>query len=125
MKVLYMCLLTHIYFIGQPKAVLSIKPAKHVCIGENITLRCDIDGGDTKWTYIWFKNKHRRSLNTEEGKGRLYKENTQQEFSIKSGKDRDSGNYTCKGQRQNSQSSEISDAVTLTVSGESVATTSG
>ncbi|XP_047655816.1 Fc receptor-like protein 3 [Tachysurus fulvidraco] len=98
----------------QPKAVLSIKPDKHVYTGENITLRCDIEGGDTKWKYIWFKNNS--SLNTEEGKGKRYKDNTQQEFNIKSVKDSDSGNYTCKGQINNSQSSEMSDAVTLTVS---------
>ncbi|XP_047655952.1 V-set and immunoglobulin domain-containing protein 10-like isoform X2 [Tachysurus fulvidraco] len=99
---------------GQSKAVLSIKPDKHVYSGENITLRCDIEGGDTEWTYIWFKNNS--SLNTEEGKGKRYKDSKKQEFSIKSVKDLDSGNYTCKGQRHNSQSSGISDAVTLTVS---------
>ncbi|XP_060731498.1 high affinity immunoglobulin gamma Fc receptor I-like [Tachysurus vachellii] len=46
--------------------------------------------------------------------GVRYKDSKKREFSIKSVNN--SGNYTCKGQRQNSQSSEISDAVTLTVS---------
>ncbi|XP_060731244.1 Fc receptor-like protein 5 isoform X2 [Tachysurus vachellii] len=98
---------------GQPKAVLSIKPDKHVYSGETITLRCDIEGGDTKWTYIWFKNNS--SLQTEEGKGKQNKDSKKQEFRIKYVKDTDSGNYTCKGHIGNSQSSQ-SDAVTLNVS---------
>ncbi|KAK3566876.1 hypothetical protein QTP86_004772 [Hemibagrus guttatus] len=100
---------------GKPKAVVSIKPDKHVYSGENVILRCDIQGIDTEWTYIWFKNNS--SLNTEKRKGRTYKD-SKMEFSIRSVRDSDSGNYTCRGKRKNSQSSEISDAVTLTVSAE-------
>ncbi|XP_058251882.1 Fc receptor-like protein 5 [Hemibagrus wyckioides] len=93
-----------------PKAVLSIKPDKHVYSGENVTFKCDIQGSKTEWTYIWFKNNSR--LDTEKRR--------KKEFSIKSVRDSDSGDYTCRGPINNSPRSEISDAVTLTVlSGES------
>ncbi|XP_053089496.1 obscurin-like [Pangasianodon hypophthalmus] len=99
---------------GSPKAVVSIKPDQNVYIGERVTLRCDVqEGGDTEWTYSWYKNNDR--LYTERG-DRVYTENTVQEFSIGSVSDSDSGDYTCRGQRRDSQSSEISDTVTLTVS---------
>ncbi|XP_037391915.1 leukocyte immunoglobulin-like receptor subfamily A member 1, partial [Pygocentrus nattereri] len=41
------------------KAVVSIKPDKQVFKGETVTLRCDIQaGGDTEWTYSWYKDDH-------------------------------------------------------------------
>ncbi|KAM9501668.1 leukocyte immunoglobulin-like receptor subfamily A member 2 [Clarias gariepinus] len=96
------------------KAVVSIKPNKHLYRGENVTLRCDIqEGGDTEWTYSWSKDNKR--LYTE-GEDRVYTDSTMQEISIRSVNDSDSGVYTCRRQRRDSQSSEISDAVTLTVS---------
>ncbi|KAG7330473.1 hypothetical protein KOW79_006695 [Hemibagrus wyckioides] len=74
-----------------PKAVVTIKPDKHVFRGETVTLRCEIQGGgDTEWTYSWYKNYE------------LYGEHKIQEFSIWRSSD--------------TQGSEISDAVTLTVS---------
>ncbi|XP_053089493.1 obscurin-like [Pangasianodon hypophthalmus] len=99
---------------GSPKAVVSIKPDKNVYIGERVTLRCDVqEGGDTEWTYSWYKNNDR--VYTKRG-DRVYTENTVQEVSIRSVSDSDHGNYTCRGQRRDSQSSDIGDAVTLTVS---------
>ncbi|XP_053537803.1 carcinoembryonic antigen-related cell adhesion molecule 5 [Ictalurus punctatus] len=94
-----------------PKAVVTIKPDKHVFSGETVTLRCEIQGGgDTEWTYSWYKKD-----NT------FYPYRTTQEFSFSSVRNDDSGEYTCRGRRSSdSQSSEISDAVTLTVSGECV-----
>ncbi|XP_053483947.1 Fc receptor-like protein 5 [Ictalurus furcatus] len=93
--------------IENPKAVVTIKPDKHVFRGETVTLRCEIQGGgDTEWTYDWYKKD-----NT------LYPYRTTQEFSFSSVRNDDSGEYTCRGWRSSdSQSSEISDAVTLTVS---------
>ncbi|XP_053537551.1 Fc receptor-like protein 5 [Ictalurus punctatus] len=89
-----------------PKAVVTIKPDKHVFRGETVTLRCEIQGGgDTEWTYSWYKK-----YNT------LYPSRTTQEFSFSSVRNDDSAEYTCRGRRSDSQSSEISDAVTLTVS---------
>ncbi|XP_053537403.1 titin [Ictalurus punctatus] len=89
------------------KAVVTIKPDKHVFRGETVTLRCEIQGGgDTEWTYSWYKK-----VNT------LYPSRTTQEFSFSSVRNDDSAEYTCIGRRSSdSQSSEISDAVTLTVS---------
>ncbi|KAF4088912.1 hypothetical protein AMELA_G00060240 [Ameiurus melas] len=88
-----------------PKPVVTIKPDKHVFRGETVTLRCEIQGGgDTEWKYSWNKNDYT-----------LY--TTTQEFSFRSVINYDSGKYTCRGRRSSdSQSSEISDAVTLTVS---------
>ncbi|XP_036435617.1 sialoadhesin-like [Colossoma macropomum] len=86
------------------KAVVSIKPDKQVFKGEAVTLRCDIQaGGDTEWTYSWYKDD------------RLSSNRRTQEFTISS--ESNGGKYTCRGERKHdSQSSEISDAVTLTVS---------
>ncbi|KAF5887507.1 carcinoembryonic antigen-related cell adhesion molecule 5-like, partial [Clarias magur] len=89
------------------KAVVTMKPDKHVFRGERVTLRCEMqEGGDTEWTYSWYKNKTK--LNTDF---------TTQEFSLSSVRNDNGGKYTCRGRRSSdSQSSEISDALTLTVS---------
>ncbi|XP_047674879.1 Fc receptor-like protein 2 [Tachysurus fulvidraco] len=88
-----------------PKAVVTIKPDTHVFRGETVTLRCEIQGGgDTEWTYSWYKNT-------------LYQDQKPQEFSLSSVRNENSGKYTCSVRRRSDyQSSEISDAVTLTVS---------
>ncbi|XP_053537483.1 carcinoembryonic antigen-related cell adhesion molecule 5 isoform X1 [Ictalurus punctatus] len=90
-----------------PKPVVTIKPDKHVFRGETVTLRCEIQGGgDTEWTYSWYKNYYT-----------LYIFHTTQEFGFRSVRNDNSGKYTCRGRRNSdSQRSEISDAVTLTVS---------
>ncbi|KAK3566560.1 hypothetical protein QTP86_000879, partial [Hemibagrus guttatus] len=102
-----------------PKAVVSITPDTHVLIGESVTLRCDIQGGgDTQWTYSWKQNNNELT----ESRGRVYRDRTRQEFRIWSVKHSDNGTYTCRGHKSDSQSSEISDAVTLTVSAKPKAT---
>ncbi|KAG7330482.1 hypothetical protein KOW79_006704 [Hemibagrus wyckioides] len=90
-----------------PKAVVTIKPDKHVFRGETVTLRCEIQGGgEAEWTYSWYKNDYK-----------LYREHKIQEFSLRSVRNEDSGKYTCRGRRSSdTQGSEISDAVTLTIS---------
>ncbi|XP_047012492.1 carcinoembryonic antigen-related cell adhesion molecule 5 isoform X2 [Ictalurus punctatus] len=98
---------------GIPKAVVFIKPYKHLFTCEKVTLRCDVQGGgSSEWTYSWEKNK--TELYTS-GDG-FSADRTMQEVSISCVIQSDSGDYTCRGQRSDSQSSEISDAVTLTVS---------
>ncbi|KAF5890903.1 Fc receptor-like protein 5, partial [Clarias magur] len=89
-----------------PKSVVSVKPDNHVFRGERVTLRCDIQGGgDTEWTYSWYKNKT------------LYPDRTTQECNFSQVTIDNEGNYTCRGSRSSdSQSLEISDALTLTVS---------
>ncbi|KAI4897767.1 hypothetical protein NFI96_007600, partial [Prochilodus magdalenae] len=88
------------------KAMVNIKPEKQVFKGEPVTLRCDIQaGGDTEWTYSWYKDDS------------LYPNRRTQEFTISSVTESNAGKYTCRGERTNDlQKSEISDAVTLTVS---------
>ncbi|XP_060731004.1 Fc receptor-like protein 5 [Tachysurus vachellii] len=92
--------------IESPKAVVTIKPDKHVFRGETVTLRCELQGGgDTEWTYSWYKDDQ------------IYRDHKTQEFSLNSVRNEHSGKYTCRGRRRSDyQSSEISDAVTLTLS---------
>uniref|UniRef100_A0A8C1LN75 Ig-like domain-containing protein n=1 Tax=Cyprinus carpio TaxID=7962 RepID=A0A8C1LN75_CYPCA len=110
----YFCLLNkHIIFIVNfchctetPKPKVSIKPAQHVFRGETVTLRCDIDGGGvTSWQYSWYKD----------GSGSVFSE--LQEHTFSSVTESDAGKYSCYGAESGgSRSSNISDAVTLTVS---------
>ncbi|KAI5104580.1 Fc receptor-like protein 5 [Silurus meridionalis] len=89
-----------------PKPVVIITPGTHVFSGEKVSFKCELQGGDTEWTYSWYKTDNRNPLFS-----------TTQEFSRDSVTDSDSGEYTCSGRRHSdSQSSEISDPVTLTVS---------
>ncbi|XP_053537837.1 uncharacterized protein LOC108266115 [Ictalurus punctatus] len=89
---------------GRPKAVVSITPDTHVFIGETVTLRCEVQGGgNTQWTYSWYKNNR-------------LTDRTVQEIRTVSAEYGHHGDFTCRGQSSDSQSSEISDAVTLTVS---------
>uniref|UniRef100_A0AAY5ETQ5 Ig-like domain-containing protein n=1 Tax=Electrophorus electricus TaxID=8005 RepID=A0AAY5ETQ5_ELEEL len=94
---------------GHPKAVVSVSPDNHVFRGETVTLRCDIRlEGDTGWTYSWYKDGNNS-----------YPHTTYNPYMISSVTQYDSGTYTCSGYRgRDSQSSEISNAVPLTVSGE-------
>ncbi|XP_053340806.1 B-cell receptor CD22-like [Clarias gariepinus] len=95
-----------------PKAVVSIKPDKHVFTCERVTLRCDVnEGGDTEWTYSWYRNKDKIHAEGD----RFSAGSTKREVSIICIIKADSGDYTCRGQ-SGFQSSEVSDAVTLSVS---------
>ncbi|XP_051572846.1 Fc receptor-like protein 4 isoform X2 [Myxocyprinus asiaticus] len=95
----------------QPKTILTVKPENQLFSGETVTLRCDIQGGgDTEWTYSWtventnYRNKY------------IVSEYKKQEYKISSVEHTHSGKYTCRGKTRGGQNSEISDAVTLTVS---------
>ncbi|KAF5880200.1 Fc receptor-like protein 5 isoform X1, partial [Clarias magur] len=96
------------------KPVVSIHPDTHVYGGEGVRFRCDIQGrGDTEWTYSWYRNSDRL------GPRVPYEDftySTRQRFHIWPVIASDSGDYTCRGRSRDSQISEISDAVTLTVS---------
>ncbi|XP_053350829.1 carcinoembryonic antigen-related cell adhesion molecule 5-like, partial [Clarias gariepinus] len=103
--------LRYIYIIffpltESPKPVVIIKPDTHVFRGETVILRCEIViGGDTEWTYSWYKN------NTENP------DHTTQEFNISSVTEYyDTDKYTCSGKRNDSQNSQFSDPVSLAVS---------
>ncbi|XP_048041958.1 immunoglobulin superfamily member 1-like isoform X2 [Megalobrama amblycephala] len=114
-----------------PKAVLTVRPDERVFRGETVTLRCDMKwGGNTEWTYRWEingtynlninsakctkqecctsgvnKQKHREAVSL----------CSTQELNISSVDRFHSGKYTCTG-LINTQISQRSDAVTLTVS---------
>ncbi|KAL6491003.1 hypothetical protein MHYP_G00013480 [Metynnis hypsauchen] len=87
----------------RPRAVVSIQPDDQVFIGETVTLRCDLQGGDTQWRYSWTINGH-PSYNLAELKFSSITESHR-------------GKYTCRGtERGTSRYSNTSEAVTLTVS---------
>ncbi|XP_016295637.1 Fc receptor-like protein 2 [Sinocyclocheilus anshuiensis] len=75
-------------------------------LGETVTLRCDIDGeGVTGWQYSWYKD----------GSNSVFSELQEHTFSPVT--ESDAGKYFCYGaERGGSRTSNISDAVTLTVS---------
>ncbi|XP_052417062.1 B-cell receptor CD22-like [Carassius gibelio] len=94
----------YLYVMARPKAVLKVTPDERVFSGETVTLTCDIQGaGHIQWTYSWFRN------------GSFIRDVTERLYSITSVSDR--AEYSCRGERSDSQrSSDISSAVTLTVS---------
>ncbi|XP_060730998.1 immunoglobulin superfamily member 1-like isoform X4 [Tachysurus vachellii] len=92
--------------IEKPKPVVIITPDKEVFRGEKVTFKCEIRSTkNTEWTYSWYKKDYTENP---------YKET--QEFIISSVTDSDSGTYICRGKSSDSQFSEDSDPVTLTVS---------
>uniref|UniRef100_A0AAY5ENM8 Ig-like domain-containing protein n=1 Tax=Electrophorus electricus TaxID=8005 RepID=A0AAY5ENM8_ELEEL len=94
---------------SRPKAVASIKPDPQVFVGETVTLRCDIQGSSVyRWQYSWKKEGSERTISSE------------QQYNIGGVKDYHEGEFTCRGtEAGGSRYSHTSDAVTLTVSGES------
>ncbi|KTF91746.1 hypothetical protein cypCar_00043088, partial [Cyprinus carpio] len=99
----------------RPKANVTITPDQHVFRGETVTLRCDIDGeGVTSWQYSWYKD----------GSDSAFSELQEHIFLYVT--ESDVGNYSCYGaERGGSRTSNISDAVTLTVSDKAKAVLSG
>ncbi|XP_077083262.1 Fc receptor-like protein 5 isoform X2 [Siphateles boraxobius] len=121
-----------------PKAVVTVRPDERVFRGETVTLRCDIKwGGDTEWTYrweiegtnSWYRNSAYRcteqdccTSGADEHKHRnAVSLCSIQELNISKVRYFHSGKYRCRGERSDSQKSNISDAVTLTVSAEAQA----
>ena len=87
---------------------MKVQPAEHVFIRERVTLTCDIEGGDV-WSYEWFKNNKR-----------LSEAERRKKYEISNVDQSDEGDYSCKGTKSTEpRYSETSDAVRLTVSGES------
>ncbi|KAK3546619.1 hypothetical protein QTP70_031232, partial [Hemibagrus guttatus] len=91
--------------IESPKPTVTINPDTQVFIGETVTFRCDVQKGrDTEWTYDWFRDN-----------AAFYSSVTTQ-ISISYVTDSHRGKYTCRGRTSDSQMSEMSDPVTLSVS---------
>ncbi len=94
--------------INTERHVVKVTPDQRVFRGETVTLTCDIQRAENiQWTYIWFKDG-----------GTFYPYPTTAEFSFRADYVSNSGEYSCRGERSDSQRSHISAAVTLTVSGE-------
>ncbi|XP_059380138.1 leucine-rich repeats and immunoglobulin-like domains protein 1 isoform X2 [Carassius carassius] len=91
---------------ARPKAVVKVTPDERVFRGETVNLTCDIQGaGHTQWSYSWFKDGYT-----------FYPLTTTAEISF-TAEVYHRGEYSCRGERSDSQrSSDISAAVTLTVS---------
>ncbi|KAI5614174.1 Fc receptor-like protein 5, partial [Silurus asotus] len=88
----------------RPKPVVRVLPAKHVFIGETVTLTCYILLGGS-WKYHWFSNNNR--LSDAAGK---------RTYTMTVDKESDKGSYICNGtQSSDPEYTQSSDEVTLTV----------
>ncbi|NP_001187229.1 leukocyte immune-type receptor 2 precursor [Ictalurus punctatus] len=88
------------------EAVLTLQPDGQIFSGQEVTFTCEIRGhADTEWMYNWYEDGVKISVYT---KSRQYSFTPVESLSTK---------YTCSGQRRSdSQTSETSNTVTLTVS---------
>ncbi|XP_033182439.1 Fc receptor-like protein 5, partial [Anabas testudineus] len=87
------------------RVVVTLHPnCSEIYHGEMITVRCEIQGGDTEWEYEWETTSSIKPSN-------------QNEFRISSASSSHSGNYRCKGRKKNAQykTTEWSDFIKLTV----------
>ncbi|KAI4893843.1 hypothetical protein NFI96_032521, partial [Prochilodus magdalenae] len=90
----------------RPRSTVKVQPARHVFIGETVTLTCDIEGGGG-WQYQWSKDNKALS------------DAREKEYIISKADQSHKGAYTCRGTQSTEPSySQTSDAVTLTVSAE-------
>ncbi len=88
--------------------VVKVTPDQRVFSGETVTLTCDIQRAENiQWLYRWFID----------GNTQYPYRTTTAEYSFTATLS-DGGEYRCRGERSDSQRSDISAAVTLTVSGE-------
>ncbi len=95
----------------RPKPVLKVTPDQRVFSGETVTLTCDIQGaGHIQWRYSWF-------IKDGDTQYPVYS-TTAAEYSFTASVYYSDGEYICQRGRSYSQRSDISAAVTLTVSGE-------
>ncbi|CAI5669125.1 unnamed protein product [Oreochromis niloticus] len=94
--------------IAPPKPTVFLHPSGtqmysgEIYRGENLTVRCEIQGGDEgQWTYEWRPDK-------------LNSPPTSNEYRISYAAESDGGGYSCRGKRDSSWT-EWSDITTLTV----------
>ncbi len=94
-------------FTERPKPAVDVDPDRRVFRGETVTLTCHIQQtGD--WQYSWYKDSKR-----------VYSAAQNQNYIISSVDPSHGGVYSCVGtQRKAPKYSQMSDRVTLTVSGE-------
>ncbi len=97
------------HFTERPKPVARVHPDSLVFRGETVTLTCHIQQtGD--WRYSWYKDRKLHSTGQNHNYVILYNVDLSH-----------SGAYSCRGTQSEAPThSQMSDGVTLTVSGESV-----
>lgn len=96
-------------FTVRPKPVVDVDPDRRVFRGETVTLTCHIQQTGV-WQYSWYKD-HKQD----------YIIGRDQNYKISSVDPSHSGVYSCRGtQTQAPTHTQMSDGVTLTVSGEAV-----
>ncbi len=97
-----------VHFTERPKPVADVDPDRLVFRGETVTLTCDIQQtGD--WQYSWYKDNKQD-----------YRAGKKQNYIITSVDPSHSGVYSCERTLSKAPThSQMSDGVTLTVSGES------
>ncbi|KAI4888247.1 hypothetical protein NFI96_029989, partial [Prochilodus magdalenae] len=90
----------------RPKSTVRVQPARHVFIGETVTLTCDIEGG-AGWQYQWYKDNNYLSA-----------AQWKKEYNTFTAEESHKGVYTCKGTQSTERCcySQTSEAVRLTVS---------
>uniref|UniRef100_A0A8C1P064 Ig-like domain-containing protein n=1 Tax=Cyprinus carpio TaxID=7962 RepID=A0A8C1P064_CYPCA len=117
---LFLSIFTHMCInTERPKPVVKVSPDERVFRGERVTLTCDIQrAGDIQWTYSWFKDGYTFYPHTTTTTTTT---TTTAKISFSADKS-DRAEYSCRGERSDSQRSDTSAAVTLTVSGESTLT---
>ncbi|KAL7374810.1 hypothetical protein ABVT39_007465 [Epinephelus coioides] len=80
-----------IYKIATKGAVVTMQPNwPELYSGETVTLRCEIQGGDTKWEYEWMTTSS-------------FKPPNQNEYTISSVSPSHIGDYWCKGRLERAQ----------------------
>ncbi|XP_040887733.1 uncharacterized protein LOC121177471 [Toxotes jaculatrix] len=85
------------------RAVVSLQPNwSEIYRGETITVRCEIQGGDTGWTYEWTTTSSNKPP-------------SHSEYTISKAAESHSGDYWCMGRRGNSYT-EWSKSITLSIS---------
>ncbi|XP_066578194.1 Fc receptor-like protein 2 [Amia ocellicauda] len=102
-----------------PHASLTVEPHwSPIYTGETVSLRCGLSGGYTDWQYHWYKDGKR--IEDAQPAGHTV---TGDKLSITAVSVSDGGKYHCEGQRADRPlSSQRSDPVSLSVSGECLLT---
>lgn len=104
--------LTAVFFAEIPKVVVTlISNSSHILRGDTFTLHCGIEGDPhIGWRYSWFRNGDY-----------FHPVSSGPEYRVRQARQSHSGNYSCRGTlTRASLTSDISNVVKVTVSGETI-----
>ncbi|KAL4640235.1 Fc receptor-like protein 5-like [Arapaima gigas] len=98
-----------LFVAERPKAVLTLQSDwTQIFSGNTVTLRCEVQGGFTEWSYNWYKDNVPKPF---------YSSSQKDRYNIVHAEVSHSGDYTCRGVRSsNPHYSKPSSTVRLTVS---------